>query len=168
MKSVLLSKTNKNKFILDNFKYYRVYDLLDKLVGKNNFKLFFFEEFSSNNKVFINKLFKFLEISNSDFSFNNKKVNETKKKIERSKTGYRLNKIFTLLKKGFGRKRYINIHMYYLYIFSLYDILFKNKFYYFDYNEFVNLKSEIKAYYHKDLNLFNDEIRKKLKKYDYL
>jgi hypothetical protein len=156
----LKKKLDKNNFILDSLKYFKLYSFLKKLNGEKNICLLFYEDFLKNKDTYLSKIDKF-----GKFSINNKidkKLNVTEKK------GF-----IGLIKKLYFHKlkNKINIFKIVIYIKYLLYLIKKIiliKLNYIPKKKFQDLDFEIKNYYKKDILKFPKHILKKMKLYKYL
>jgi len=71
---LLDKKSQKSNQILDNFKYYNFYRLLNKKFPKKDIKIIIYEDFKQNNYSTIKELYKFFGIK-SDIKLNLNKIN---------------------------------------------------------------------------------------------
>ena len=162
-------KKQKNKkkltFLFDSFKYYKNYQNLKKIFGKNNIKILFYEDLKNNYKFFINELFEFLRL--------NKKINIINKILNSSKdkNSY-VTLIFKIMKYLFKHNILILFQLkknYQLLIDKIYEIQFRKKKINVFKREINNIKENIRYYYKKDCMSFkNKKLLKKMKKYDYI
>ena len=168
LKEHLKNKNSKKLFVLEDFKYFKVYNYICTNFGKDTVKLLFYEDIKHSHFYFIDQLFKFFCINYDYHNFLNKTENQTEGKIKSWKFSSKINFVFMKFINLIKNKKKLRID----HIKILFVILFTQKHFkkydFFDKNEFIKINSLIKSYYRDDLFQFENEIKKKLIRYKYL
>lgn len=163
IENILLYKSKKYSFILDSFKYGKLFIYLKK--NLNNITILFFEDFIFNNKRYFKNLSSFFDQKIKISSNNQIKINSKK-----SKENY-----FNYIYLFFNKYKFPTMHNFWKYKFSLSKYaeelnlfkraFFPNKIRLINLNKYDDL---IKDYYAKDLNMLPKKMKKLLLKYNYL
>lgn len=159
--NTLYKKENTKNLILNNFKYFEIYEII-KNIAPNKFKMFIYEDFKLNNYEFLIHLTKFLNINYESLNkLDHQKINtSSKSKSILSLINLLKNKIINYKIK---KKILKNIKSIAVFIKNQIKIkIYGNKKFFFKHEE------AIKSYYKEDINKFDDKIINKLKRYNYL
>lgn len=162
---ILDFEQNKNKFLIDNFNFFKCFEILKK--NSNETKIFLFEELLNDKQVFFLELSEYL---NEDISFSdklNKKQSREYVISNRSLGNFFKNKI--LKKRNFINK--LNVYsltknLNNLIILLKYNLIYKNRDI-LNKNLIEKKSDKIKNYFKNDLNKFDSNFQKRLRKNNY-
>ena len=163
IENILLNKPSKYSFILDSFKYGKLYNYLKKI--SKNPKFIFYEDFIFNKKKYFKDLSSFFDQKNKIKVNSNIRVINSKKDKENYFNYilhfikyYKIPTLYNLWKFKFTLSKYINE------LELIKRVFFPNKIRLINLNKYDAL---IKDYYVKDLNKLPKNNNKFLKKYNY-
>ncbi|MDC3089535.1 hypothetical protein OA322_00130 [bacterium] len=168
LKNHLKNKNLKKLFVLEDFKYFKIYNYICTNFGEDKVKLLFYEDINHSHFHFLDQLFKFFQINFDYNNFLNKTENQTKGKIKSWKFSSKINFVFMKFINLIRNKKKLRIDHIKIFFVILFTQKHFKKYDYFNKNEFIKINGLIKDYYRDDLVQFENKIKKKLIRYKYL